>query len=31
MQTVTNGCGCGKPKGVTTTRPITPPTPKPSK
>lgn len=30
MNTVTNGCGCGKPKGgqTTTTRP---PTPRPSK
>ena len=29
MNTVTNGCGCGKPKsGNTTTRPVIPPTPK---
>ncbi len=27
----TNGCGCGKPATTTVTRPITPPTPRPSK
>jgi len=32
MNTVTNGCGCGKPKGgdTTTTRPVIPPTPRPA-
>jgi len=31
MNTVTNGCGCGKPKGGnTTTRPVIPPTPRPA-
>lgn len=30
MNTVTNGCGCGKPKsGSTTSKPIIPPTPRP--
>jgi len=27
MQTVTNGCGCGKPKQTTIVKPTTPPTP----
>lgn len=27
MHTITNGCGCGKPKQTTVVKPITPPTP----
>lgn len=30
MNTVTNGCGCGKPKTQTTTRPTTTPPTKPT-